>query len=165
MRLALYQPDIPQNTGTILRLAACLSVGVDVIEPAGFDLSSRALRRAGLDYLAHVRLRRHPSFDKFLQKVKNSPQDRPPCRLVLVTTAADVRHTDFRFKAEDILLLGRESAGVPEHVHQAADARIAIPMAPGLRSLNVAMAAALVLGEGLRQCGLYPAPAKMAEER
>ena len=149
MRLALYQPDIPQNTGTILRLAACLGVAVDVIEPAGFELSDRALRRAGLDYLGHVTLRRHASFAAFRQ-------GREPGRLVLLTTHAAVRHVDFSFRADDCLLLGRESAGVPEAVHAAADARVRVPMRPGLRSLNIAVAAALVLGEALRQCDGWP---------
>lgn len=148
MRLALYQPDIPQNAGTILRLAACLAVPVDVIMPAGFDLSDRNLRRAGLDYLDHVSLARHEDWDTF------DTQRRAECqRLVLLTTKGAVSHIDFAFQAGDTLLLGRESSGVPDAVHAAADARVRIPMQAGLRSLNIAVAAALVLGEALRQTG------------
>jgi tRNA (cytidine/uridine-2'-O-)-methyltransferase len=146
MRLALYQPDIAQNTGTILRLAACLGVGVDVIAPTGFDMSDRALRRAGLDYLAHVEIVRRAGFAEF-----EEARGRSGSRLILVTTRADTPYTCFAFQPGDILLLGRESAGVPDTVHGAADARLRIPMRPGLRSLNVAVAAAMVLGEALRQ--------------
>lgn len=146
MRLALYQPDIPQNTGTMLRMAACLGVAVDVIEPAGFDMSDRALRRAGLDYLDHVGIVRHASFAAF-EAVRLARK----ARLVLLTTHADTPYAAFAFRQDDILMVGRESAGVPEAVHEAADARLTIPMAHGLRSLNVAVAAAMVLGEALRQ--------------
>jgi len=145
MRLALYQPDIPQNAGTILRLAACLGVAVDVIGPAGFDMSDRNLRRAGLDYLDHVEIARHVSFAAF-EATRRS-------RLVLLTTAGSTTYTDFAFANDDTLLLGRESAGVPESVHEVADARLRIPMRPGLRSLNIAVAAGIVLGEALRQTG------------
>ena len=148
MRLALYQPDIPQNTGTILRLAACLGVAVDVIGPTGFDLTDRSLRRAGLDYLEHVAIARHETFDQFRSGLTG--------RLVLLSSHADVAHHDFTFLTSDILMLGRESAGVPDAVHAACDARIRIPMQPGLRSLNIAVAAALVLGEALRQTGGFP---------
>jgi len=150
MRLALYQPDIPQNTGTILRLAACLGVAVDVIGPAAFDLTDRALRRAGLDYLAEVEIVRHASFAEF-----DAARQRPS-RLVLLTTRGDTPYMAFTFRGGDTLLLGRESAGVPDAVHEAADARLRIPMRPGLRSLNVAVAAAMVLGEALRQTGGFP---------
>lgn len=152
MRLALYQPDIAQNTGTILRLAACLGVPVDVIGPTGFDMTDRALRRAGLDYLEHVELVRHQSFESFQAA-------RPPAagRLVLLSAHAEIPHTTFAFAPSDTLLLGRESAGAPERVHASADARIRIPIRPGLRSLNIAVAAALVLGEALRQTGGFPA--------
>ena len=150
MRLALYQPDIPQNAGTILRLAACLGVGVDVIGPAGFDASDRNLRRAGLDYLDHVEIARHVSFAAFLTARRSAPD---PGRLVLLTTAGDTAYTTFAFAGGDTLLLGRESAGVPDDVHAVADARLRIPMRPGLRSLNVAVAAGIVLGEALRQTG------------
>lgn len=148
MRLALYQPDIPQNTGTILRTAACLGVPVDLIEPAGFDITDRALRRAGLDYLAHVEIARHASFAAF--DAGRRAQGR---RLVLLTTRGETSYAAFAFAPGDTLLLGRESAGVPEAVHAAADACIRIPIRPGLRSLNVAVAAAMVLGEALRQAG------------
>lgn len=150
MRLALYQPDIPQNAGTILRLAACLGVAVDVIGPAGFDFSDRNLRRAGLDYLDHVEITRHVSFAAFLATRRAT---REPGRLILLTTAADTAYTAVAFARGDTLLLGRESAGVPAEVHAVADMRVRVPMRPGLRSLNVAVAAAMVLGEALRQTG------------
>jgi tRNA (cytidine/uridine-2'-O-)-methyltransferase len=152
MRLALYQPDIPQNTGTILRLAACLGVPVDVVLPAGFDVSDRNLRRAGLDYLDHVALTRHADWTTFDAKRRADGR-----RLVLLTTKGATAHVDFAFQADDTLLLGRESSGVPEHVHVAVDARVRIPMRDGLRSLNIAVAAALVLGEALRQTGGFAA--------
>jgi tRNA (cytidine/uridine-2'-O-)-methyltransferase len=151
MRLALYAPDIPQNTGTLLRLAACLGVAVDVIGPTGFDMTDRALRRAALDYLDHVSLARHGSFADF-EKARR----RAGSRLVLLTTRAAQPHTAFAFRPTDTLLVGRESAGVPDDVHAAADARLRIPMRPDLRSLNVAVAAAIALGEALRQTGGYP---------
>jgi tRNA (cytidine/uridine-2'-O-)-methyltransferase len=150
MRLALYQPDIPQNTGTILRLAACLSVPVDIILPAGFDVSDRNLRRAGLDYIDHVALVRHADWAAF--EMARHADGR---RLVLLTTKGATAHVDFAFAAGDTLLLGRESAGVPDAVHQTVDARV--PMRDGLRSLNIAVAAALVLGEALRQTGGFAA--------
>ncbi len=148
MRLALYQPDIAQNTGTMLRLAACLGVGVDVIAPTGFDMTDRALRRAGLDYLAHVEIVRHASFADF-----EAARQRSGSRLVLLTAHAELPYASFAFQATDTLLVGRESAGVPDAVHAAADARLRIPIRPGLRSLNVAVAAAMALGEALRQTG------------
>ena len=148
MRLALYEPDIPQNTGTMLRLAACLGVAVDVIGPTGFDMTDRTLRRAGLDYLAHADIARHSSFAEF-----DAARVLRASRLVLLTTRSRMPYTSFAFRADDTLLLGRESAGVPDPVHQGADARLRIPMRPGLRSLNVAVAAAMVLGEALRQTG------------
>lgn len=154
MRLALYQPDIAQNAGTILRMAACLDVPVDVIGPTGFDMTDRALRRAGLDYLDHVEIARHPSFEAFRLERALRP---PSARLVLLTTHGAVAHVDFAFRANDVLMLGRESAGVPEAVHAVADARVRIPLQPGLRSLNIAVAGAIVLGEALRQTGGYPA--------
>jgi tRNA (cytidine/uridine-2'-O-)-methyltransferase len=150
--LALYQPDIPQNAGAILRLCACLSVEVHVIEPAGFDLSDRSLKRAGMDYVAHATLVRHPSWDDFEATRREAGR-----RLVLLTTMSTTPYAGFAFAAGDILLLGRESAGVPETVHTAADARLTIPMVAELRSLNVATAAAMVLGEALRQTGAFPA--------
>ncbi|HWB45052.1 MAG TPA: tRNA (cytidine(34)-2'-O)-methyltransferase [Hyphomicrobiaceae bacterium] len=148
MRLALYQPDIPQNTGTLLRLAACMGIGVDVIGPPGFDMTDRALRRAGLDYLAHVEIVRHPSFEAFQAAVAARGG-----RLVLLTTRGETPYTAFVFRSDDTLLAGRESAGVPDAVRKLADARVHVPMRPGLRSLNVAVAAAMVLGEALRQTG------------
>ncbi len=156
MRLALYQPDIPQNTGAILRLAACLGTPVDVIGPCGFVWDDRRLRRAGMDYLEGVDLTRHASWDAFL--ARRPEAGRPATgRLVLLTTHAPVRHVDFMFRADDTLILGRESAGASERVHRAADAAVGVPLVPGMRSLNVALAAALVLGEALRQTGQYPA--------
>lgn len=160
MRLALYQPDIPQNTGTILRMAACWGVPVDVIGPAGFDMRDKALRRAGLDYLAAAEVKLHQSFRAF-------QESRQPGRLVLMTTRGDCRHCDFRFEATDTLMVGRESAGVPDDVHGLASARLVIPMKPPMRSLNIAVAAAVALGEALRQTGGFPSsggPAYGAEE-
>ena len=144
MRIALYQPDIPQNTGTILRLAACLGVAVDLIGPAGFDSTDRGLKRAGLDYMQYARLERHISWERFLVAS-------PPGRLVLLSTAAVTSFVDFSYLADDVLLFGRETAGVPPHVHAAADARLRVPMRSGLRSLNIAVTAAIVVGEALRQ--------------
>ena len=148
MRIALYQPDIPQNTGTILRLAACLDIEAHLIAPAAFPLSDRAFRRAGMDYLDAVALHRHASWPAFETWCKAQG-----CRLVLFTTAATQSYLDFAYRGDDVLLFGRESAGVPPEVHGAADARLVIPMRPGLRSLNVAMAAAMAAGEALRQTG------------
>ena len=152
MRIALYQPDIPPNTGTILRTAACLGLAVELIEPAGFEVSDRTLRRAGLDYIASVVLTRHASFDAFEDWRAGQPSDEGGSpRLVLLTTKAGLAYTEFSFRSSDILLLGRESAGVPDAVQAVADARIKVPMRPGQRSLNVAVAAAMVIGEALRQ--------------
>ncbi len=153
MRLALYQPDIPQNTGTILRLAACMGVPVDVIGPAGFDLSDRTLRRAGLDYLQHVDLTRHVSWDAYLAE---RGQMEEPGRIVLLSARGEQSYTGFAFAADDTLLLGRESAGVPDSVRAVADASVRIPMRVGLRSLNIAVSAAMALGEALRQTGGFP---------
>ena len=150
MRLALFEPDIPQNTGAMLRLAACLGVAVDVIEPCGFVWSDRHLRRAGMDYLAQVDLKHHSSWQAF--QAGRAPHG----RLILLTTKSSLAYAAFRFRADDTLLLGRESAGVPRHVHDAVDARVTIPMQAGARSLNVALAAAIVLGEALRQTGTLP---------
>ena len=148
MRIALFQPDIPQNTGTILRLCACLNVEAHIIEPAGFPVSDRHFRRAGMDYLDQVTITRHDSWSKF-QLWRNEAA----CRLVLFTTKADESYLDYRYQTADILLFGRESAGVPDEVAAAADARVVIPIKAGLRSLNVAMAAAMAIGEALRQTG------------
>jgi tRNA (cytidine/uridine-2'-O-)-methyltransferase len=151
MRLAIYQPDIPQNTGSMLRLAACLGVAVDLIEPCGFVWSDRRLRRAGMDYLAGVSLSRHESWASF------RTAGQTPGRLVLLTTHGETPYTEFRFRASDTLIVGRESAGVPAEVHDAADARLVIPMVAGTRSLNVALAASIVLSEALRQTASLPA--------
>ena len=150
MRLALFQPDIPQNTGTILRMAACFGVPVDVIGPTGFDMTDRSLRRAGLDYLDHVALIRHVDWAAFRDSAGLA-------RLLLITSHGDRTYTDFAFRSDDIVLLGRESAGAPAVVHDAAAARLRIPMRPGLRSLNIAVAAGMVLGEVLRQTASFPA--------
>lgn len=151
MRLALFQPDIAQNTGTILRLAACLDVAVDVIAPTGFDMTDRALRRAGLDYLDHVEIERHVSFAAFLVARQARMAIEPHGRLILLSSHADSGLYEHRFIASDTLLLGRESAGVPEAVAAACDARLRIPMRDDLRSLNVAVAAGIALGEAIRQ--------------
>ena len=148
MRIALYEPDIPQNTGTILRLAACLGVEAHMIEPTGFPSSDRAFRRAGMDYLDQVSLVRHTSWAAFeTWRRAESP------RLILFTTAAPTSYLDHSYQPADILMFGRESAGVPDAVHQAADVRLTVPMRPGLRSINVAMVAAMALGEAMRQTG------------
>ena len=146
MRIALYQPDIPQNTGTILRLAACLGVEAHLIEPAGFPTSDRAFRRAGMDYLDQVTLVRHVSWEAF-----ELWRRAEALRLVLFTTRAATRYLDHAFAPRDVLLFGRESSGVPDEVHAAADLRLQIPIRPGLRSLNVAMTCAMAVGEALRQ--------------
>jgi tRNA (cytidine/uridine-2'-O-)-methyltransferase len=156
MILALFQPDIPQNTGTLLRLGACLGVAVHIVGPAGFDSSDRGFRRAGLDYLDRVEIVRHVSWAAF--EAWRQGEGR---RLVLMTTRGALPYPVFRFRADDVLMVGRESVGVPETVHAAADARLLIPMAPGLRSINVAVAGAMVLGEALRQTGGFPAGASI----
>ena len=148
VRIALYQPDIAGNTGAILRLAACLAIAVDVIEPAGFDLSDRALKRAGMDYLEMAALTRHVDFVAF-----EAWRKREARRLILFTTKAERTYTQFRYRSGDVLLFGRESAGVPDSVHDAADDRLLIAMPGGGRSLNVALAAAMAAGEALRQLG------------
>ena len=146
MRIALYEPDIPQNAGTILRLAACLGAEAHIIEPAGFPVTDRAFRRAGMDYLDQVSITRHAGWEDFDRWRRGQG-----ARLLLFTTSGGVSYLDHAFRADDVLLFGRESAGVPEHVHAAADARLVIPIRPGLRSLNVAVACAMALGEALRQ--------------
>ena len=146
MQIALYQPDIPQNTGTILRLCACLGVAAHIIEPAGFPVSDRLFRRAGMDYLNHLNWRRHDSWTAFEAWRLEAGH-----RLLLFTTKGAKSYLDFAYAGTDILLFGRESAGVPEAVAEAADARLLIALQPGLRSLNVAMAAAMAAGEALRQ--------------
>ena len=151
MRIALYQPDIPGNAGAVMRTAACLGVGVDIIGPSGFAVSDRKLRRAGMDYLDRVDLADHQSWDAFRERQAGNGG-----RLVLLTTKAERSYLQFTFRADDILLLGRESAGVPEEVHDAAEHAIKVPMVPGMRSLNVAQALAMVLGEALRQTEGFP---------
>ena len=149
MRLALYEPDIPQNTGALIRLGVCLGLGIDLIGPLGFLMTDRGLKRAGMDYLKNADIRRHDSWQRFRASQGAG-------RLVLLTTRGTMTYTDFRFSPDDTLLLGRESAGVPEAVHDAAQARLVIPLQQGQRSLNVALAAAMVAGEALRQTGLFP---------
>jgi tRNA (cytidine/uridine-2'-O-)-methyltransferase len=144
MRIALFEPDIPQNAGTIMRLCACLGVPMDIIEPCGFVLSDKNLKRAGIDYIDHLDMTRHASWDAFRAAHQNK-------RLVLMTTKTQDSYLDFEFKTDDILIAGRESSGVPQAVHDACDARVTIPMSGGLRSLNVAVCTAMVLGEALRQ--------------
>jgi tRNA (cytidine/uridine-2'-O-)-methyltransferase len=146
IRIALFQPDIAQNAGTILRLAACLGLEAHIVEPAGFPVSDRAFRRAGMDYLDRAALVRHSSWDAFA-----AWQRANGLRLVLFTTAATQSYLSHRYQPDDILLFGRESAGVPPAVHAAAAARLIIPMRPGLRSINVAMTCAMAVGEALRQ--------------
>jgi tRNA (cytidine/uridine-2'-O-)-methyltransferase len=152
LRLALFEPDIPQNTGALLRLAACFGVEVDLIEPCGFLLDDRRLKRAVLDYTANLVMCRHSSWTAFL--ADRAPQS----RLVLMTTSGTVPLHRFAFAGEDTILLGRESAGVPEVVHRAAVARVVIPLRRPARSLNVALAGAIALAEALRQTGLLPEP-------
>nr|TFG53761.1 MAG: tRNA (cytidine(34)-2'-O)-methyltransferase [Hyphomicrobiales bacterium] len=143
MRIALFEPDIPQNAATLIRLGVCLGVAIDIIEPCGFVFSDAGFRRAGLDYLDRAEISRHVSWNAFLAQTHN--------RLILLTTKATLSYAGFEFAGDDTLLLGRESAGVPEEIHARADYAVRIPMKPGLRSINVALAGAMVLGEALRQ--------------
>lgn len=154
MRLALYQPDIPQNTGALLRLAACFDLALDIIEPCGFVWEDRHLKRAGLDYGQLARVTRHLSWDVFVRE-----RPAPTGRLVLLTTRGAVPHHTFSFAPTDTLLLGRESCGVPDSVHDQVDARVVVPLVPTARSLNVVTAAAIVLSEALRQTNGFPSPA------
>ena len=149
LTLALFQPDIPQNAGTMLRMCACLGVEAAIIEPAGFPTSDRHFRRSGMDYLDLVTIARHASFQAF--EAWRSKSDAGPRRLVLLSTRATTSYLDCAYRAGDILMVGRESAGVPDDVFAAADLAVTIPMRPGARSLNVAVAAAMVLGEAIRQ--------------
>jgi tRNA (cytidine/uridine-2'-O-)-methyltransferase len=151
LTLVLYQPDIPQNAGTMLRACACLGVDAAIVEPAGFPVADRNFRRAGMDYLDAVAIRRHASFAAFEDWRRATGH-----RLVLLTTQARQAYTDFAFRPDDLLMVGRESAGAPQNVHDAADARILVPIRPDLRSLNVALAAGMVLGEALRQTSAFP---------
>jgi tRNA (cytidine/uridine-2'-O-)-methyltransferase len=148
MRIALYQPDIAGNVGTIFRMAACFGVPVDIVEPCGFPFSDRKLKRAGMDYAAQAEIRRHADWQAF--------RDSAPGRLVLLTVGGGVPLPEARFERDDILLAGSETAGVPPEVHEAAGLRIRIPMREGFRSLNVAIATGIALGEALRQTGDWP---------
>ena len=150
MRLALFEPDIPQNAGALLRLGACLGVPVDIIEPCGFLFSNAQLRRSGMDYLDLADCKRHASWEKYLSACESG-------RILLLSSKASQAYTQFAFAQNDTILLGRESAGVPDAVHARADARLRIPMKSGLRSINVAQAGAMVVGEALRQTGNFPA--------
>lgn len=154
MRLALYQPDIPQNTGTLLRLGACLDLAVDIIEPCGFLFNEKAMRRAGMDYLEFSNYRRHNSWNDFLAYRKEHPYEYG--RLILLTTHGKQSFIDFKFEPNDIILMGRESAGVPENVHETADAQLLIPMNPNARSINMAVSAAMAITEALRQTNGFP---------
>ncbi len=149
--LVLYQPDIAGNTGTLLRLAACTATVLNIIGPAGFRMDDAALRRAGMDYLEIAATRRHSGWAAFEEWRNEAGR-----RLVLLTTSGSQPYCDFRFAPNDLILLGRESGGVPPEIHTAADARLVIPMARGARSLNLALTGAMVLGEALRQCGSFP---------
>ena len=148
--IALYQPDIPQNTGTLLRLAACTDVTLHLIEPAGFPLSDHALKRAGMDYIERAKLQRHMDWESFREW-----QQAEKRRLILMTTKGSRPYTQFAFKKDDLILMGRESSGVPEDIHQIADARLLIPMRNGMRSLNMAVSTGMVLGEALRQTDCF----------
>ncbi len=148
MELALYQPDIAPNVGTLIRLGACLGIKVNIIEPCGFPFGTKDMKRAAMDYASLADIERHSSFDKFRQ-------NRSGQRLILLTTKSASDYTAFEFRSDDILLLGQESSGVPETVHASAEARLTIPMQPGARSINVALSAAMVAGEALRQTGAF----------
>jgi tRNA (cytidine/uridine-2'-O-)-methyltransferase len=157
MRLALYQPDIPGNAGAIMRTAACLNVAVDIIGPCGFVLSDKQMRRAGLDYLDQLDMTSHSSWQAFLDaRILRASENGTEERLVLLSTQAESSYLQFPFQADDILLVGRESAGVPVDIHAGADARVRVPMAQDMRSLNVTAALAIVLGESLRQTHGFP---------
>jgi tRNA (cytidine/uridine-2'-O-)-methyltransferase len=152
MRLALFEPDIPQNAGALIRLGACLGVPVDIIEPCGFLFSDAALKRAGMDYLDQAEVQRHASWAAFLESHREAHR-----RTILLSAKASFPYTDFAFAPGDTILLGRETAGVPQEVHDAVEARLRIPLRAGLRSINVAQAGAMALGEALRQTGGFPA--------
>lgn len=149
VRLALYQPDIPGNAGNMLRTAAGLGVPVDLIGPLGFVFDDKRLKRAGMDYLIHADIVRHVSWEAFRESLGRR-------RLLLLTTHGDTAYADFKFRSGDVILVGQESAGAPDRIHDLAQARLRIPLRPGLRSLNVAAAAAMVLGEALRQLNGFP---------
>lgn len=154
MRLALYQPDIPQNTGTLLRLGACLDLEIDIIEPCGFIFNEKAMRRAGMDYLDFAKYQKHKSWDSFLEHRKNHPDEYG--RIILLTTKGQTSFVEFDFKKNDIILMGRESAGVPEAIHNLADAQLIIPMNPEARSINMAISASMAITEALRQTNSFP---------
>lgn len=146
MRIALYQPDIPQNVGAMIRLCACMGVGLDIIEPASFPWNDRKIKQSAMDYMTKVNYERHSSWQSF--------QDARQGRVILMTTKADIRYTDFEFRPDDILLAGSESTGAPEDVHQSVDARVCIPMRGEARSMNIVNATSMILGEALRQTEL-----------
>ncbi len=154
MRLALFQPDIPQNTGTLLRLGACLDLPIDIIEPCGFIFNEKSMKRAGMDYIEKANYKRHNSWSDFLKYREEHPEEYG--RLILLTTKASIPYTDFNFRDNDIILMGRESAGVPESIHQMVDSRLIIPMNKNARSINVAISAVMVIGEALKQTNLFP---------
>ena len=149
MRIALYEPEIAQNVGAVLRLGACLGAAVDLIEPMGFAWDDRRVRRTAMDYIDHVEIARHAGFDAFRATIASA-------RLILFTTKATSSPYGFAFRPDDILLFGKESAGVPPAVHEASDARLRIPIRPQVRSMNLATSVALALGEALRQTGSLP---------
>ena len=146
MRIALYEPDIPQNTGNIFRLAACMGVSVDIIEPAGFFFDDKRLERSLMDYIAHLDYKRHVDWDTFCTWYQKHQ-----FKIILITTHAKKKYVDYKFKNNDILLFGSESSGVPQEIHQCADERLLIPMKKGLRSLNISSAVSMIVGEALRQ--------------
>jgi len=150
MRIALFQPDIPQNTGNIFRLGACLGISIDIIEPTGYLFDDKRFKRSSMDYISHIDFKRHLDWNTFFDWSKNNN-----FRLILLTTKAEKKYCDYFFKNNDILLFGRESAGVPEKVHNTVDEQITIPMLKGLRSINVSSAVALVAGEACRQLNLF----------
>lgn len=149
MRIALYQPEIPGNVGAVLRLAACFAVGIDIIEPCGFVFSDKRLKRAGMDYTDHVEITRHVDWDVFRAQVTG--------RLILLSSKATTRLPDYAFQANDVLLMGQESTGVPDSVRTVCDAQVRIPLIPAMRSLNISVAAGIALSEALRQTGGLPA--------
>ena len=150
MRIALYEPDIPQNTGNIFRLGACLGLNINIIEPTGYIFDDKHLKRSAMDYVRHIEYERHLDWDSFFVWARDND-----FRLILLTTKSDKNYCNYSFQENDILLFGRESAGVPEKVHNAVDEKLTIPMVEGLRSLNVSSAVALVVGEACRQLNLF----------
>jgi len=144
LRIALYQPDIPQNSGAMMRLCACLGVGLDIVEPCGFVWDDRKIRKAAMDYYDHVDIKKHSSWEVFKENTKNN-------RIILMTTKASVPYTEYKFQDGDILLAGRESSGVPDEVHEHANGRVLIPMHGKMRSINVVNAGSMIIGEALRQ--------------